>query len=92
MIHIKIACVALAAIALTGCPAETKPVGGASGSASASGASAVGSAGPLSDAQLDEVDIPTEQEFEEEAEKKISADNYLDELDKLEGEIDNDKE
>jgi len=56
-------------------------------------AASTGSAGPASAAATAAADdgegIPTEEDFEDEAEQKISTQNVEDELDKLEKEISN---
>ena len=43
------------------------------------------------DPKMDSVDVPTAEDYEDEADKKVTADNLEDELGRLEKEIDGDK-
>ncbi len=85
---------AAATLALTGCPSNNESgssanTPGASASAAASGTTNVNL---LTASQLDELAIPTEQDFESQAHKDIAKKNYVDELGKLQKEIDADTE
>ncbi len=71
---------------------SAKPAAATSAKPAASAAKA--SATPTASAATAEAgdDIPTEEDFEEEAEKEITKDSMADELAKLEKEVDADKE
>lgn len=73
------------ALLLIGCDQKTEAPAGASTNAKAAG-SAAPSGAPAAQAANDD-DLPTEADFEAEAEKEITADNLDAELDKLDKEI-----
>lgn len=88
----------LATFALAGCPEDGTGPTEKKGASSGSPAKASGDVGPtspagakLTDEQIDKEEIPTEQDFEQDAAKDVTADNYLDEIEKLAAEIEGDK-
>lgn len=73
--------VIVAALAIAGC--EQKKAGGdTAGSGDTTAAAA-----DMTDEQVDEADIPVQEDFEDEAEQQITADSLDDEIAKLEAEI-----
>ncbi len=76
--------VAAAALMVTACDSG----GGKSGDS----AGAKGSAAAMSDEKLDSAEIPVPEDFEEEAQKKVTEETYEDQLAAIEKEIEGDKE
>jgi hypothetical protein len=74
------------ALALGACDKQEEPRQTTPTSPAAQGDKS-GTTEPASAQAEDSADIPTEQDFEEEAEQKITAQNLDEELDKLEKEI-----
>jgi hypothetical protein len=79
----------ISALLLLGCPPDNKTTAtDASAALSATAkTSAVPSAKRNKKAPFPDEDVPVPADFEEEAETKITADNYKDELEKIEGEL-----
>ncbi|MEZ4227132.1 MAG: hypothetical protein R3B13_39705 [Polyangiaceae bacterium] len=77
----------LVALAAFGCEKKEEPTPAAAPAPAASIAAPSDTAGAEPTAAADEGDIPTEEDFEDEAEQQITASNLESELDKLEKEI-----
>ena len=79
----KYAILVIGLLAIAGC--EQKKSDGAGGGEPAAATN-------MTDDQVDEADVPVEEDFEEEAETQITADSLDDEVAKLEQEISGDGE
>ncbi len=82
-------CVLAAALALVACDKQEEPTRATTPATPATTAGQADKSGATEPAsvQADDSDVPTEQDFEDEAQQKVSSKNLEEELDKLEKEI-----